>query len=154
MSSSPIPEGTSRTEAHGQTAQWLVPTLLYVVLLGASGITSKLALKHLDWEDLVLWQTAGYALVVSVLLARRHARLSFDRGAAWGAATAVCAVVGLVSLFIALSSGEASKVVPISGAYPAMTLILSALFLRERLSVTRVIGVLLVIAGVVIVTTS
>ena len=89
-----------------------------------------------------------------MLLARGHARIRFDRGTAWAVATAVCAMVGLVSLFIALSSGEASKVVPISGAYPAMTMIMSALFLRERLSVGRVIGVALVIAGVVIVTTS
>jgi bacterial/archaeal transporter family protein len=154
MASPSTPEPTSPAQARGDTAMWLVPTIIYIVTLGASGITSKLALDHLDWPDLVLWQTAGYALVVAVILARGHAKIRFNRGSAWAAATAVCAMIGLVSFFIALASGEASKVVPVSGAYPAMTLIMSALFLRERLTLGRVIGVVLVIIGVVIVTTS
>lgn len=152
MSSIPRPPSPIRG-ARGNAA-WLIPTLIYVVTLGGLGVTSKLALKHLDWQDLVLWLAIGHAVSVVALLTSGHAKVRFVPGTGWAILAAVTAVTGLVALYIALSTGQASKVVPISGAYPAVTLILSALFLRERLSVGRAIGVALVVVGVVIVTAS
>lgn len=135
------------------TAKWLVPTLVYVVTLGAVGVTSKLALRHLHWEDLILWSGAGYLIVVAVLVGRGYARPSRSPGTAWAVMTGIVAVGGLVSLYVALGTGEVGIVIPISAAYPAVTLILSAGFLGERLSVARVIGIALVIGGAILVTT-
>lgn len=42
--------------------------------------------------------------------------------------------------------------VPISASYPAVTFIFSAIFLKERISLARTLGVLLVIGGVIVVT--
>jgi transporter family protein len=135
-------------------ADWLIPTMIYVVTLGALGVTSKLALKHLQWQDLVLWLGIGHAVSVIGLLSSRQAKVRIVPGTGWAILAAITAIIGLVALYVALSTGQASKVVPISGAYPAVTLIFSALFLRERLSLGRAIGVALVVAGVVIVTAS
>jgi hypothetical protein len=35
-------------------AKWLVPTLGYAMALGAAGVTSKLALRSVTWQGLVL----------------------------------------------------------------------------------------------------
>lgn len=59
-------------------------------------------------------------------------------------------VGSLILFFVALGLGEASKVVPVTAAYPAATVLLAALFLDETISPVRVAGILLVIIGVVI----
>lgn len=64
------------------------------------------------------------------------------------------AVGALILLYAALSSGEASKVVPVTAAYPALTLVLSALFLSENVSPARIVGMLLVVSGVVLLTSA
>jgi transporter family protein len=124
----------------------------YIAAVGLLGITSKLALRHLNWQDLVPWATAAYLLTAAVLLATKQARVSWDAGTGWAIASAALAVVSLILLYAALSSGEASTVVPVTAAYPALTLLLSAIFLAEHLSPARVTGVLLVVGGVVLLT--
>jgi uncharacterized membrane protein len=34
---------------------WIPPRLAYIVLLGAAGVTAKLALRTITWQQLVLW---------------------------------------------------------------------------------------------------
>jgi len=51
------------------TGEWLVPTLFYVLGVGALGVTGKLALRRLRWPDLLQWMAVGYAIVIAVLLA-------------------------------------------------------------------------------------
>jgi bacterial/archaeal transporter family protein len=150
----PVPPPAVRKRMRGDTAKWLVPVLIYVFTLGAVGVTSKLALKHLQWQDLVLWLGIGHLFSVVALVISGTARPRRVPGTPMAIITALVAALGLISLYVALAHGEASKVVPISAAYPALTLILSAVFLGERLTMRRVVGVAMVVAGVVMVTVS
>lgn len=131
---------------------WLVPTMAYVLALGALGVTSKLALRTLGWQHLLPWTLLAYAVVVAFLLAIGQPGWSWQPGTSWAVASAALAVGSLILFFVALGAGEASKVVPMSAAYPAVTLVLSALFLGEHISALRVAGVILVIGGVVLIT--
>jgi transporter family protein len=130
---------------------WVLPTLGYGFLLGAAGVTSKLALETIDWRQLVLWVPIAYAGFCVVFIATKGTTLPFGRGGFWAAVTAVCAAASLILLFVALSRGEASVVVPVGAAYPVVTLIGSALFLGENITLPKVIGVALVIAGVIVI---
>ena len=134
------------------TLRWLLPTVLYVVLIGGLGVASKLALRDLAWQDLIVWTTVGYIVVAVVMLAGGHASLGLGEGSAWAMLAGALAIGGLIALYIALGTGEASKVVPVSAAYPAVTLLLSALFLSESVSPARACGMTLVVAGVVVLT--
>ena len=58
--------------------------------------------------------------------------------------------VGQIFFYSALKSGEASKVVPISGAYPLVSFILGILFLSEKVTLAKISGVGLVLIGVVL----
>lgn len=147
------PVGAPASEpARVATATWLVPTVIYVLALGGLGVTSKLALKHLSWQGLIFWSGVGYAFVVTYFLARGSVRPTPSVGTAWAMVSAVLAIGGLVALYIALGTGQASEVVPMSAAYPAVTLIFSAIFLGEKLSLARTFGVALVVGGVIIIT--
>jgi bacterial/archaeal transporter family protein len=66
--------------------------------------------------------------------------------------SAVLAISGLIMLYVALGSGDATKVVTVSAAYPAATLLLAAAFLSEPITIARLAGLGLVIGGVVVMT--
>jgi transporter family protein len=134
------------------TLRWLVPTLAYIVVAGALGVTSKLALRSLVWQDLILWVAVGYVSLAVIFVVRGVARPFGGPATPWAALAAGLAISGVIALYLALGSGDASKVVPVSAAYPAVTLLLSALMLGERLSAARIGGMVLVVAGVVVLT--
>ncbi len=134
------------------SARWLVPTLAYVVTLGALGVTSKLALRTMSWQDLVVWTAAAYAVGAIVLLVLGQGSFNTGPDVGWAIVSAVIVVSSLVLLYVALGNGEASKVVPITAAYPAVTLVGAALFLSESITLGKLAGMLLVLAGVVVLT--
>ncbi len=131
-------------------AGWILPTLGYTLLLGTAGVTSKLALRTISWEQLVLWVPVAYIGFAIVFVAGRGARFPLGAGGGWAAVTAFCAAASLILLFVALTKGDASKVVPAGSAYPVVTVIGSALFLSESITLLRVVGTTLVVAGVVL----
>ena len=128
---------------------WIPPTLAYIVLLGAAGVTAKLALRTITWQQLVLWVPLLY-LAYSAIFVATGTRFPLGVGGAWAAATAFGASTALVLFFYALTKGPASQVTPASSAYPVVTVIGSALFLSEKLTLIRGIGTALVVAGVVL----
>jgi bacterial/archaeal transporter family protein len=65
--------------------------------------------------------------------------------------TAFAAAGGLICFFYALSKGDASAVVPLTSAYPVIALVGGAVFLSESITVPKVIGTVLVVAGVVVI---
>ena len=132
-------------------ASWFLPTLGYIIMLGAAGVTSALALRTISWEQLVLWVPVAYVLFSIVFVVFRGARFPVGTGGAWAALTAVLAAGSLILLFVALTRGDASQVVPAGSAYPVVTLIGAALFLGETITVPRIIGTILVVAGVVLI---
>ena len=127
---------------------WLIPSLLYVVAVGALGVTGKLALRTLSWPDLILWAGAGYVVVAAILLLAGRTSMRFTTGTGWAIASGALAIGGLIMLYLALGAGDAGKVIAISAAYPAVTLVLAGLFLSEGLTLGRVIGAAMIIAGV------
>ncbi len=129
---------------------WIPPTLAYIVLLGAGGVTAKLALRTITWQQLVLWVPIVYVVFAIAFIVFKGARLPFGVGGGWAAVTAFCAAAALILFFVALTRGDASQVTPATSAYPVVTVIGSAIFLSESITLMRVIGTALVIVGVVL----
>lgn len=143
-----------RRPALGVTASWLAPALVYVVILGALGVTSKLALRTLSWHDLLLWTGIAYLLVASVLLLLGEASFEIDENFGWAALSALIAPSALILLYVAVGNGEASRVFTVTAAYPAATLALAAIFLSESVTLAKLGGMLLVLSGVVLISVS
>jgi uncharacterized membrane protein len=131
-------------------AGWVAPTLGYIVLLGAGGVTAKLALRTIAWEQLVLWVPVAYLCFALAFVLARGTDFPLGAGGAWAAATAFCASSALILFFYALTKGPANQVTPATSAYPVVTVIGSAIFLSEKLTLVRGIGTALVVAGVVL----
>ena len=131
---------------------WFAPAIGYVLTVGALGVTSKLALESLTWQQLLPWTLLAYGVAVAVLMLLGKTDWGWHAGTGWAVASAALAVGALILLYVALGLGDASKVVPVTAAYPAATVILAAIFLGEHISPARVVGMLLVVAGVVVLT--
>jgi transporter family protein len=127
-------------------ASWIAPAVAYTALVGALGVTTKLALRSLDWPGLILWAAAVYAVIAVVLLVS-GVRLSLGAGSLMGFFSGAIAAGALVLFFVALGRGEASRVIPVTSVYPVVTAVLAAAFLSERITLRTLAGTLLVIAG-------
>jgi transporter family protein len=129
---------------------WVIPSLVYVVAIGAFGVTGKLALRTYSWQELIVWTAFGYAAFAGLMLALGQAEVRVVRGIPWVLLSAVLPPLALIAFYVALGHGKAGTVTAVSAAYPAVTLVLAAAFLAEGLSLVRVAGAVLVVGGVVV----
>ncbi len=58
--------------------------------------------------------------------------------------------VGQMAFYQALKHGAVSQMTPVAGAYPLVAALLGWLVLREPLTLTRLLGVVLVVCGVIL----
>ena len=139
-------------DGKGSLMSWLLPSLGYALALGLTGISVKYALKTISWQQMLLWVPLAYAVIALVLVLGFGARFPLGVGGAWAALTALLASAALILLFVALDRGQASIVVPVTSMYPVVTLIASAAFLAESVTVPKVVGTALVVAGIALIT--
>ena len=59
--------------------------------------------------------------------------------------------IGQWLYFQALKSMEASRVVPIAGSYPLIAMIASIVFLGEQITLSKIIGTLLIVGGIILI---
>lgn len=131
---------------------WILPAVGYLVLLGSLGITSKLAQRSISWEELLIWTWVAYSAIAAILALLGRAHLSGGVGGAMGAVSGILASTALVLFYVALERGQASRVVPLTAAYPVVTLLLAFLVLSEQATVAKLAGTALVVMGVVLLT--
>ena len=128
---------------------WIVYALVTVVMWGAWGTLGKVALRHVTWVQASLifglMTVMGCALLFGMV--RRESRWqAADLGAA--ALTGVLGTVGLLTFYLALEHGKASLVVPLTGLYPVLTVVLSILFLGEHITRMQTAGVVCAVVAV------
>jgi transporter family protein len=68
----------------------------------------------------------------------------------WAMLTGIALIFGLICFYAALAVGAASVVVPMTGAYPLVTVLLSVAFLGERLTLGQWLGLVLVLFGMIL----
>jgi|SRR5579859_5089001 len=132
-------------------APWLVYSLLTILFWGVWGATSKAVADDIDtYMNQVLF-TIG--LVPVIILVVRSSRLAGGKnrkhGIFYAFITGILGGAGNITFFKSLTmGGRATVVVPMTSLSPLVTVVLAFLVLRERISASQVIG--LVVAGVAI----
>jgi bacterial/archaeal transporter family protein len=130
-------------------SSWLALSLVSLVLWGIWGVFSKVATQHLGPQVAYLIGIFGYVPVFGILLYETGGNIPWQP---WGWAIALAAGMstgfGLFFFFRALSTGNASVVVPLTSLYPVVTVLLSWLFLGENPSPRQWTGLALAMAAV------
>jgi transporter family protein len=62
----------------------------------------------------------------------------------------ILAVIGIYLYFNALADSSASKIVPLTAIYPLFTCFYAFIFLKEDFTTEKIIGTILIVAGVFI----
>lgn len=156
---SAMPRG--KVEANG-----LAVVIVILLLWGAWGVLPRAAVAYLRPSDVLFHELLGSVLVllgVGVVTALRSRRLDPGetgesmhparavteyRGLAFAALAGFCAFSGMYLYAQAVNLREASIMAPLTGMYPVGAFILGGIFLRERVTAARLLGVLIAMIAI------
>ncbi len=131
---------------------WLIWSLVTLVLWGLWGFLTKYALTVWTWRHLFI--LGGVASFLYALLFALLTRPTFAAPpAAWVLALAVVSTgsLGAITFYLALEQGKAAVVLPLTAAYPVVTVVLSVLLLRESLRPTEAAAIVLFLVATLLV---
>lgn len=118
---------------------------------GLWGFFGKYALKLVSPVSLILFETIGaiifQLLVVVFLLYSKNRFDTNPSGISFAILTALFGVIGTILFFFTLSKTKASVLVPLTALYPVVTVLLSLIFLKEKVTLVQGIGIMLAIAA-------
>jgi uncharacterized membrane protein len=127
---------------------WMVYAGIAIAMWGLNGLFMKLGTNRASARSMVIWVTAGFALLLPFLwagtgLAGLNRRVIFV-GLLAGAVNAL----GNWAVFACLEKGaKASVAIPLTALYPLCTIALATSFLHERPSALQWLGIGLALAG-------
>jgi transporter family protein len=123
-----------------------------VALLGGLGVTVRFALRGMSWQSLVVLTACAYVTVAIVLLATgTPLRIPGGKPGWTAVVSAYLPPLAVMALYLALDRGTASKVTPLTTAYPFITVFLAALFLSEAITLQVLLGCGLIVAGAIVI---
>jgi uncharacterized membrane protein len=131
-------------------------TTLWVVLLsflsfGSSVFITKLATSRIGLQT-ALWHEIGFAPLVMgfcLISCRWRGLIQADRAGVFLAVLAgAIASLGGIALTWVLARTDASTIVPLAALYPALTVVLAIVFLKEGVTPGKVLGVFLSIVSI------
>lgn len=133
---------------------WLLLSLLAVASWGIWAFLIKLGVRDLPWQTVLLAASIFGVPIALVVFLVSHQPLEVTPailGISVG--IGVFASLGTLAFYAALSLGAPSSVVvPMTAAYPVITVLLTTVFLKEPLEPTKVLAGLLFIAATILAT--
>lgn len=130
---------------------WLRYALLCIFWWGLWGFLSKVGSAAASPLQMQILFTLGMLPVAAGMLFGMRGKVDRDRaGISYGLLSGIVTGLGTLGYFAALRVQDASVVTPITGVFPALTVVLAFMVLRERLNKVQIVGMLLALASIVI----
>jgi len=137
-------------------------TLIYALaafaLWGFWSLTSKIAVDRVGPGNLFAFYASSALIIPGLYVLLRRGSLNREKTpnparSAWilGAAGLAINVGGAYAFSFALETGSASLVVPISSAYPVVTIVLAIAVLKERVHRLHLVPLALVVLGLIMI---
>ncbi len=134
-------------------SDWIVFTLLTLLMYGFWGWFPKLASLYLDPKSAWVWEAVGFGIASVLIFLVLGIKPTFNaKGALFAALTGVVGALGTFFFFIAISKYKASVVTTVTALYPIITILLSVLVLKETLSLKQAFGVVVGLASIYLIT--
>ncbi len=125
--------------------------LLSFISWGLGSFIAKLATNRIG-ERAVFWDLIGYfpaVIIYSLLVYKTKTIFSGDKlGIILAIISGAVGSFGLIYFYVLITKKEASVVVPLLALYPAPTTILAIIFLKESVTITKVIGIIMAMTAV------
>lgn len=130
--------------------KWLFYSLIALLSWGLWGVVLKYASRWLSWQQLYVFSSMATLTMATLILLTAGKRITSVNPyyALLAFVAGFAGAVGYVSMVRALESGgEASVVIPLTSLYPAVTVVLAWLLLGEKLTVSKILGLILVLVA-------
>ncbi len=127
--------------------------IITMILWGSTPIIEKIGLVKLDPIIGITIRnlTVTIGLLIFIFWSGRYKELlevDVKGILIFSASGLMAGLFGMWTYYTVLKQWPTSKVVPISASYPLVTMILSALILKEGINISRAIGTLLIVLGI------
>ncbi|MDI3533716.1 MAG: bacterial/archaeal transporter family protein [Thermosediminibacterales bacterium] len=134
----------------------LVFALLTMLFWGTAPIFGKIGLKSIDPLTALTIRSFSISLVlliITILTGKLTGVFQIGiRPMGFLVAEGLLgSLIGHFTYFYALKYGEASKMVPITAAFPMVTVLAAIVFLNEKFTLNKLIGTLFIMAGILII---
>jgi bacterial/archaeal transporter family protein len=127
---------------------WIPYAVMTLLAWGLWGFFSKLASNHTRPRQTLLFQAVGVVAFALVVLCFERFHVDWSpAGFGWSAVAGLINFVGFLTFFAAVEKGKVSTVITLSSLYPVITILLSVVFLHERISRREGIGIVLALAA-------
>ncbi len=131
--------------------KWLLYALLALFWWGLFGFLAKIGSDRISAAQMQIFLTIGAIPLVLVCAIRLNFKIATHKlGVTYAILMGVCAALGLLAFFAAMKSGTASLVGPVTSLYPALTVALALIVLKEKVGKTQVFGLILAVVAIVI----
>jgi len=128
---------------------WIILTFLAFLFWGLWAFFEKVGTKYLDPASILIYETLGIIVVTLFLLISVKFKVPFNsRGAFFAFASGIVATIATIFFLFALTKGKVSVVVLLTSLYPLVTIILSILFLKEKLDFREVAGIMFALIAI------
>jgi len=129
--------------------------LITMIFWGAAPIFAKIGLDKLNPYTALAIRSFIVSIIMLIVISIRGDikelfKVDLKSLAFIGLEGIFAALFGQFAYYYALKLGETSKVVPIASAFPLITLIIAVMFLSEKITIMKGSGILLIIAGIVL----
>ncbi|KAA0006906.1 MAG: EamA family transporter [Thermoplasmata archaeon] len=128
-------------------------SILVIFLWGLWAFLFKIGVEQIGIKEALIWNN-GIAIVISILIISfliPHASLKIQSGVFYVMVATALGISGSIIWYIALEKEKASIVVSFTALYPLITVVLSVIFLKEKLSLENWIGIIFaLIAGILL----
>ncbi|MCS7386668.1 MAG: EamA family transporter [archaeon GB-1867-005] len=131
---------------------WLALSIIATLFWGLWSIMIKMALQYLDWHQVYLFSSIpGVIIAITMYFTFKSSKIDINSPALYYSIIAgVLGAIGTIAFNMALKSGKASIIVPLTSLYPVIAIITARILLRERITLIQGIGVLFAIISMLL----
>ncbi len=122
-------------------------SLMALVFWGLWTYFSKVLSHNLSTEQLAFFTSIGAWLAIAIFYLSK-AKIFFTVDSILAILVGVSGAIGTVAFYYALAKGPASVVVPFTGLYIVIPVILGYIFLAEPITLNHIIGVVTAIIAI------
>jgi bacterial/archaeal transporter family protein len=121
---------------------------------GIFGFLGKVEAERISPSQLQLFFTIGMIPVAILCMFRLKFKIAVKKtGIFYALLMGVLSALGCLAFFAAMQKGKASLVAPVTSLYPALTVILAVIFLKEKLNKVQLCGLALAMVSFAILST-
>ena len=131
---------------------WLILSIITIISWGFVGFFLKLASNHSHWTE--IYVVSNLALLVASLLLYISQKPSISVGSPgfnYAMIAGIMMALSTISFYVAIQTGKAIIVIPLTSLYPIVTIVLSYLILHEQISLTKGLGIILAVVALVLI---